>query len=395
MMSLRVPPRQLFLGACQGTGVLPPRAGTLERRQLGALLGRAASVLVAPEQTSTGRALSAWAGAGAAAALALVAASGSATSEGQGRLPAWAAWRHRAVRCEAAAGTAVPAAVAPQVVQNFPSGVRLQATSNRLYQFESCPFCRKVRSCLDYHKIPYELVEVNPMNKDETKPIAPDYPKVPILQVSAGAGQDFQMRDSKTIVMALLGDQNPGVAPGVPLPGATPSTGKMWAKDGEVTGSAEEQWVKWTDLVLVQCIVLNVYRNLGESAETFSYLLTHPNFSWFAQYSGALSGTVVMWGVSKARKRKFEIADERVALYEALVAFAEAVKGGGGRFLGGRRPGAVDFNVYGILRSAEGCQTERDMFEHCPDILPWYNSMQEAVGPSCAVNAGSIKRGAS
>lgn len=353
------------------------------RPPINALLGRAVSAVV----PATAPGVSRWPGAGAVFALAGVVA--GTHSDGLSVRPAS---HHRRVNCEASK-TEVPA-VAPRVVEKLPSDLRLDASAVRVYQFESCPFCRKVRGCLDYHRIPYEIVEVNPLSKAETKPIAPDYPKVPILHVDAGAGEELQMRDSKTIIMALLGSKNPGVAPSVPPPGATPSTGKMWAKDGEVTGSVEEQWVKWTELVLVQCIVLNVYRNLRESAETFSYLLTHPSFSWAAQYSGALSGTVVMWGVSKARKRKFAIADERAALFEALDSFAHAVKLGRGPFLGGSRPGAVDFNVFGILRSAEGCQTERDMFENCPSIMPWYDAMQEVVGPSCAVNAGCVQRGA-
>lgn len=290
----------------------------------------------------------------------------------------------------AAASAAAPAAK-PEVLDHIPPEARPQSNTVRLYQFESCPFCRKVRSCLDYHKISYEIVEVHPLNKAETKEIAPDYKKVPILRIDA-EGRHLQLRDSKTIVRALLGSSNPGVGPKVPPPSATASTGKMWSTDNAV-GSVEEQWIKWTDVVLVQCIVLNVYRNMKESAETFRYLLTHSSFPWLAQRSAAWSGTVVMWAVAKSRKKKFEVKDERAALYEAVGAFASAVRDGGGPFLGGERPGTVDFNVYGILRSAEACQTERDMLEFCPDIHPWYNSMTEAVGPSCAVNKDTVKRG--
>jgi microsomal prostaglandin-E synthase 2 len=42
---------------------------------------------------------------------------------------------------------------------------------------------------LDYYKIPYEVVEVNPINKKEIK--WSDYKKVPILKVD-----DEQMVDS-------------------------------------------------------------------------------------------------------------------------------------------------------------------------------------------------------
>lgn len=58
-----------------------------------------------------------------------------------------------------------------------------------LYQYEACPFCNKVRAFLDYHDIPYKIVEVNPLSKKEIK--WSDYQKVPILVVD---GQ--QMVDS-------------------------------------------------------------------------------------------------------------------------------------------------------------------------------------------------------
>lgn len=287
----------------------------------------------------------------------------------------------------------VVAAGRPEVVQSMPAEVKLKDSTVRLYQFESCPFCRKVRSCLDYSRIPYEVVEVHPLSKNETKDFAADYPKVPILRVETLSGASFQMRDSKSIVREVLGKNNSGVAPKVPAPAVTASTGKMWPAEEQGKGSIEEQWIHWTDKVLVQCIVLNVYRSLAESAETFDYLLTHPAFPWYAQKSAAWSGTAVMWAVAKSRKKKFGVADERFALYEACAAFAESVQVGGGRFLGGSKPGAVDFNVYGILRSAEATQTERDLFANCPSILAWYKDMNASVGSSQAVNIASIKRG--
>eukprot|EP00747_Dinoflagellata_sp_TGD_P166109 gnl/TRDRNA2_/TRDRNA2_188384_c0_seq1.p1 gnl/TRDRNA2_/TRDRNA2_188384_c0~~gnl/TRDRNA2_/TRDRNA2_188384_c0_seq1.p1 ORF type:complete len:393 (-),score=70.88 gnl/TRDRNA2_/TRDRNA2_188384_c0_seq1:142-1257(-) len=287
----------------------------------------------------------------------------------------------------------------PRLVDSMPPKIRLEKSTIRLYQFESCPFCRKVRSCLDYHQLPYELVEVDPLSKAEMAQIAPDYKKVPVLQITSEDGEQIQLRDSKTIVRSLLtwsraeGISAHASTPKVPAPQATPSTQRMWPPVDGVHGSTQEQWVRWTDAVLVQCIVLNVYRTLQESAETFGYLLTHPAFSWFAKLSGALSGTVVMWGVANFRKSKYDVPDVRQALYEAVSIVAEAVKCGGGRFLGGAHPGEADFNVYGILRSAEACATERDMLEHCPCILPWYDAMRAEVGPSCALNAQSIKRG--
>jgi len=285
----------------------------------------------------------------------------------------------------------------PEVVESFPSDLSLQSSTVRLYQFESCPFCRKARGVLDYSRVPYEIVEVHPLSKAETKGIAADYKKVPILEVRSADGRALQMRDSKNIVKAVLavgGMGNAGTAAKVPAPSATASTGKMWPPADFEAGSIEEQWIRWTDAVLVQCIVLNVYRNFSESAETFSYLLTHPTFSWLAARSAAASGTVVMWAVAKNRKKKFGVPDERAALFESLDLFASAVSSGGGKFLGGDKPGAVDFNVYGIMRSTEGCQTERDFTEQCKGILPWWSAMNEVVGPCLATNANAVQRGA-
>ena len=49
----------------------------------------------------------------------------------------------------------------------------------KLYQYNNCPFCCKVRAFLDYYGIEYEKVEVNPLLKTEIK--FSEYRKVPII----------------------------------------------------------------------------------------------------------------------------------------------------------------------------------------------------------------------
>lgn len=64
------------------------------------------------------------------------------------------------------------------VFQASEGGVKLT-----LYQYKTCPFCSKVRAFLDYHGLPYEIVEVNPVMRQEIKWSA--YRKVPILMVNS------------------------------------------------------------------------------------------------------------------------------------------------------------------------------------------------------------------
>jgi glutaredoxin len=65
-----------------------------------------------------------------------------------------------------------------------------------LYQYNACPFCNKVKAFLDYHDIPYKVVEVNPVGKKEIK--WSDYKKVPVLVVDGE-----QLNDSTEIISTL------------------------------------------------------------------------------------------------------------------------------------------------------------------------------------------------
>ena len=56
-----------------------------------------------------------------------------------------------------------------------------------LYQYDVCPFCNKVKAFLDYHNIPYDVVEVNPLTKTEIKQFEHEWKKVPVLVVDGKA----------------------------------------------------------------------------------------------------------------------------------------------------------------------------------------------------------------
>ena len=59
-----------------------------------------------------------------------------------------------------------------------------------LYQYQTCPFCCKVRTFLDYYGIDYEIVEVNPLMRRELS--FSKYKKVPIVVIG-----DLQVGDKR------------------------------------------------------------------------------------------------------------------------------------------------------------------------------------------------------
>ncbi|GFS33190.1 glutathione S-transferase family protein [Actinidia rufa] len=168
-----------------------------------------------------------------------------------------------------------------------------------LYQYEACPFCNKVKAFLDYHDIPYKIVEVNPMNKKEIK--WSDYKKVPILMV-----------------------------------------------DGE---------------------------QMVDSSGNFS--LTD---RIIAKYAGAAA----MYFVSKKLKKKYNITDERAALYEAADTWVDALKGR--NFLGWSTPNLADLAVFGVLRPIRHLKSGRDIVENT-HIGDWYARMESMVGVSSRIMA--------
>lgn len=70
-----------------------------------------------------------------------------------------------------------------------------------LFQYQTCPFCCKVRTFLDYYGISYDVVEVNPVLRKEIK--WSSYKKVPILLAKVNDG--YQPLNDSSVIMSLLG----------------------------------------------------------------------------------------------------------------------------------------------------------------------------------------------
>lgn len=225
----------------------------------------------------------------------------------------------------------------------------------KLYQYNVCPFCWKVKALLGYKKIPYEAVEVHPLNKKEIK-FSADYKKVPIFIDAAGK----QVNDS-TPIMQYIDESYP--------------ENPVFASDASER-KKESHWLKWADSTLVRALPPLIYRNIGDSLKAFDYITQQEKFNWLQQRTIKYSGALVMTMVAKKSAKEQGISDPEAHLKKCLKDWAEAL--GSGNYLGGNKPNAADLAAFGILKSVETLPAFR-WIRNDPKIWDWYQRVDRAA----------------
>nr|XP_051694456.1 LOW QUALITY PROTEIN: prostaglandin E synthase 2 [Oryctolagus cuniculus] len=272
---------------------------------------------------------------------------------------------------------------------------RLQLT---LYQYKTCPFCSKVRAFLDFHALPYQVVEVNPVRRAEIK--FSSYRKVPILVVQEGESSQ-QLNDSSVIISALQtylvsGQPLQEIVTYYPPMKALNAQGrevtefcnKYWLMLDEeearrVYGAKEARteemkWRQWADDWLVHLISPNVYRTPAEALASFDYIVREGKFGAVEGAMAKYVGAAAMYLISKRLKSRHHLQDDvREDLYPAADKWVAAV-GRERPFMGGQKPNLADLAVYGVLRVMEGLEAFEDLMRHTR-IGPWYLRVERAI----------------
>ena len=268
-----------------------------------------------------------------------------------------------------AAGGSALGSSAPSAPPKLPGG----AISVVLYAYETCPFCNKVRAYLDAVKVPYVLVEVDPLRKRELA-WWPAYQKVPLAVVNGAVVSDSsQIIDAIDTLLQAGGGAESQTPRSLPLKPMSPLA------RGDNSGEARRR--AWVDDVLVKLLTVNIYRTPSEALGTLDYL-TKRNFpSWsvtLAKYVGAAA----MYGVARSRLAALKLpsgVDERRALVDALNTFISDM--GEKPFCGGHAPDISDVCVFGVLRAIDGLPTHTEALD-ISTARPWYDRMAKAVGKS-------------
>ncbi|EDQ89354.1 uncharacterized protein MONBRDRAFT_8222 [Monosiga brevicollis MX1] len=264
---------------------------------------------------------------------------------------AWATWRTAPVWAEETDPTEqLHAAVTAR-------GLFLHDADVTAYIYTPCPFSTKVRTYLDYYRVPYKKVEVDPLKKRQLA--FTSYKKVPVVVING-----VVCCDSTAIIdqcQTLLPANHPLRVPDSP---------------------EQARWRSWVDEHLVHLLPANIYRNMPEALESFDYLINSSfNFSQSERVLARYSGAVIMYLLCRFKlNKKYGIEKPREELYAAVDDWVGAL--GERDFLSGDyRPGLADLAVFGALRSMEGLRTLDDVLTHT-NVRPWYERMQAAIGLS-------------
>ncbi len=211
-----------------------------------------------------------------------------------------------------------------------------------LYQFDSCPFCWKVKALLNYAKQDYDIVEVSPFGMKELD--FTDHKKVPVLRDG-----DKIITESATIVQYI----NDHYAH---LP----------------SNEGAEKWIDWIDDKLVHFLPPLIHPNFVTSFKNFSVIMRNSKSGFATKAIARLMGAIMMPKVAKKMKAKHNIQDPKS---EFLAEIDHWVNNGlqGKNYFGGEQLDFVDCSVFGVLRSSHELGIIDMAKQHNAEFARWYD----------------------
>ncbi|XP_055531324.1 prostaglandin E synthase 2 [Wyeomyia smithii] len=279
-----------------------------------------------------------------------------------------------------------------------------------LFQFQTCPFCCKVRAFLDYCGLTYSVVEVDAVLRQGIK--WSETKKVPTMLVKTRTGQYVQLTDSSMIVSVLssyLRDKSQDIDELVKYYPSVTYVNDAGRKTSDIMNKyflmlhdtekhirndpqdEERKWRTWADEHLVHLISPNVYRNRDEALETFEWFSDvgewDVHFPKWERNMMVYVGAIAMWAISKRLKKRHQLTDDvRSHIYDACDKWIATIEQKKTPFLGGKKPNLADLAVFGVLNSMEGCQAFKDCLDNTK-IGGWFYAVRKEVMTNCGHTA--------
>lgn len=212
-----------------------------------------------------------------------------------------------------------------------------------LYQFNTCPFCWKVKALLNYTKQPYETVEVTPFSMKELD--FTDHKKVPVL------------KDGEHIIVESAAIVDHINTHHTKLPVTNDST----------------EWTQWIDEKLARYLPILIHPDFGTSFKHMKVALSGTNMNPFKRAFLRFMGSIIMPKVSNKMMAKYSIQQPET---EFLAQIDHWVDNGLNQqvFHGGDKPDFVDCSVFGVLYSSHSLGVIDLAKAHNKTFSRWYDS---------------------
>ena len=155
-----------------------------------------------------------------------------------------------------------------------------------LYQYATCPFCNRVKSYLDFMKVNYDVVEVNPISKKQIKSL--NEKQVPVAVV-----KDEKVANSTDIIMHIHN--------------------KLITSDNnnksldDFLSDESLKWSEWSEKRLAVVLYPNITRTFSDSWAAFSYVSDVKEWSMAERITNRVLGPIAMYAVRNKIKKKHGI----------------------------------------------------------------------------------------
>eukprot|EP00633_Aureoumbra_lagunensis_P008339 CAMPEP_0197314726 /NCGR_PEP_ID=MMETSP0891-20130614/34927_1 /TAXON_ID=44058 ORGANISM="Aureoumbra lagunensis, Strain CCMP1510" /NCGR_SAMPLE_ID=MMETSP0891 /ASSEMBLY_ACC=CAM_ASM_000534 /LENGTH=156 /DNA_ID=CAMNT_0042803295 /DNA_START=247 /DNA_END=717 /DNA_ORIENTATION=+ len=155
--------------------------------------------------------------------------------------------------------------------------------------------------------------------------------------------------------------------------------------DSTFASAEAKKWADWASKDLAVYMYPNITRSFTECRSALAY--ADESFSPLQAFLIKNIGALGMSMAHGSIKKKYNISDERTALFEKLDIWENQILEESGPFRAGNQfPDLADLTVFGVLTSVHGLSAHNEIMSSRPKLAKWYNNMNSYLPPLSLIN---------